>query len=118
MKKEYIVKKNYEFQDIIKTGNIIKSKTHFLYYKENNIDKNRVGISVGKKLCNAVYRNLYKRQTRAILNSFFLTLDYQKTYDFVLIIRANFLNTAFLEKQTSVKNSFNKINNNNNKQKG
>ena len=62
MKKKFIVKKSYEFDNIIKNNDILKNRGFIIYKKENNLDYNRFGISVGKKLGNAVYRNKTKRR--------------------------------------------------------
>ena len=57
MKKKEIVKKQIDFTNIIKKGNSYKSKYLVIYYKDNKLKMNRYGISVGKKLGNAVFRN-------------------------------------------------------------
>ena len=66
MRKLYIVKNEREFDNIIRTGKCIKNKSFIIYYIPNNKPYNRYGVSVGKKLVNAVYRNKYKRKIRAI----------------------------------------------------
>ena len=45
----------------------------------------RYGISVGKKLGNAVYRNRKKRQIRSIIDN--LEKDYIKKKDYIIILR-------------------------------
>lgn len=67
MKKINVVKSNEEFNNIIKTGNCVKNYYFVLYYKENSLGKYRFGISVGKKVCNAVKRNYLKRIVKNIL---------------------------------------------------
>ena len=87
MKKLYIVKNARDFEDIIKTGKRVKNKSFIVYYKENNLPYNRYGVSVGKKLGNAVYRNKYKRKIRAIVD------NYKKNYinhkDYIIILRGS-----------------------------
>ena len=51
----------------------------------NNLPYARYGISVGKKLGNAVYRNKKKRQIRSIIDS--LEKDYVKAKDYIIILR-------------------------------
>lgn len=87
MKKLYIVKSERDFEKIIKTGTKAKNRSYILYYIENNLPYNRYGISVGKKLGNAVYRNKYKRKIRAIID------NYKKNYinhrDYIIILRGS-----------------------------
>jgi|SRR5690625_4983454 len=65
MKKAYRVKKNSEFQEILKTGKSFANRELVIYYKEKPFQSHfRVGISVGKKLGNAVTRNRIKRYIR------------------------------------------------------
>ena len=70
MKKWEIVKNTWEFENIIKTGKCIKNKYYVIHYKNNNLSHNRYGISVSKKLGNAVFRNKYKRKIRAIIDNY------------------------------------------------
>lgn len=87
MKKLYIVKSHQDFDRIIKTGRRIKNKSFIIYSIENNLPYDRYGVSVGKKLGNAVYRNRYKRKIRAIID------NYKKLYinnkDYIIILRGS-----------------------------
>lgn len=85
MKKINVVKKRYEFEKIIQTGNIVKNKYYVIYYKENNLNRYRFGISVGKKLGNAVFRNKYKRKIRSIVDNY--KKNYQNNEDYIIIMR-------------------------------
>ena len=67
MNKKYLIRKNLEFQEIIKSCKNKKSKLYVIYYRKNNNNYNRYGISVGKKVGNAVIRNKLKRQIKDIL---------------------------------------------------
>lgn len=85
MKKLYIVKHKYDFDRIIKNGKKKKNDIFIVYYDKNNLKYARYGISVGKKLGNAVYRNRKKRQIRSIIDN--LKKDYVKTKDYIIILR-------------------------------
>lgn len=85
MKKLYVVKKSSEFEKIIKTGQLTKNKSFIIYYRDNNLKYSRFGISVGKKLGNAVFRNKYKRKIREIINS--SKKLYINNRDYIIILR-------------------------------
>lgn len=84
MKKEFRVCKNQEFSSIIQHHSFVKSSSFVLYYKKKKYDHARVGISVGKKLGNAVKRNKVKRQVRMMVDSLF---HFQEEYDCICIVR-------------------------------
>ena len=87
MRKLYIVKKQYDFDRIIKNGKMRKNKSYVIYYEKNNLPYDRFGISVGKKIGNAVNRNKHKRKLRAIID------NYKKLYvnsqDYIIILRGS-----------------------------
>ena len=85
MKKLYIVKHKYDFDRIIKHGKKKKNDICIIYSENSNLKYARYGISVGKKLGNAVYRNKKKRQLRSIIDN--LEKDYVKTKDYIIILR-------------------------------
>ena len=87
MRKLYVVKDSNEFERIIKTGKIIKNRSYVLYYAKNNLPYSRYGISVGKKIGNAVHRNKYKRRIRSIIDN--LKKDYIKNRDYIIILRGS-----------------------------
>jgi len=103
LKKDYIVKKKIEFNDIIKTGKVFKNKMFVIYYKDNNLEHDRFGITVGTKLGNAVFRNKYKRKVRAVV--FEYMKNNQKKQDYIILLRKGATLVSFEELQ----NSFNKL---------
>ena len=93
MKKCNIVKKKYEFDSIIKQGQIIKNSYYVIYYMNNNLDLYRFGISVSKKLGNAVFRNRYKRKIRNIIDN--NKKYYQNNMDYIIIMRNGCIDADF-----------------------
>ena len=77
MDKLHTVKKNREFSNIIHNGVFYKNKSYTIYYKDNDLDYYRFGISVSKKLGKAVDRNKYKRQLRFIIDKYKASGDNQ-----------------------------------------
>ena len=55
------LKKNQDFQNVYKKGKSYANKYLVMYVLENNLDKNRLGISVSKKVGNSVVRHRLKR---------------------------------------------------------
>ena len=86
MRKLYIVKNNNEFENIIMNGNCIKNKYYIIHSLPNKLPYDRFGISVSKKLGNAVFRNKYKRKLRAIIDNYkknyINNKDYSQRIDF------------------------------------
>ena len=68
MKKQEILKKSYDFENIINKNNCTKNKYFSIFYNKNDI-KNIYGISVPKKIGNAVLRNKIKRQIKSIIDN-------------------------------------------------
>lgn len=85
MKKQFIVKHQYDFDRIIKKGHKKKNDIFIIYSEKNGLSYSRFGISVGKKLGNAVFRNRKKRQIRSIIDN--LEKNYLKKQDYIIILR-------------------------------
>lgn len=65
MRKEYRIKDNKEFQYIFNHGKSFANRQLVIYYMKDPMQKHfRVGLSVGKKIGNAVTRNRIKRYLR------------------------------------------------------
>ena len=65
MEKAYRIKKNSDFQTIYKKGKSVANRQFVVYtYKNRDLKHFRLGISVSKKLGNAVTRNRIKRAIR------------------------------------------------------
>lgn len=85
MKRTFRVKKNAEFQEIFKKGKSVANRQFVVYSLKKNEQANfRIGLSVSKKIGNAVTRNQIKRYLRQT----FLELSDQVHKDVELIIIA------------------------------
>ena len=107
MKKEFRVLKNYEFSSIIQNRQFVKSSSFVCYFQKRKLDHARVGISVGKKLENAVCRNKVKRQLRSIVDDFF---SFEDEYDLIILVRPAYANKSFEENKNEMKENQNRIN--------
>lgn len=95
MKKKYIVKENRDFEDIIRNGKCIKGKSFIVHFKKNDLKYDRFGISVSKKIGNAVIRNKFKRKIRAIIDN--NKKDYNNPKDYIIILRRSATERSFQE---------------------
>ncbi|TDM10424.1 ribonuclease P protein component [Macrococcus lamae] len=69
MEKNYRIKKNEDFQTIYKSGRSVANRQFIVYrYDAHKHEHFRLGISVSKKLGNAVVRNRIKRSIRESFN--------------------------------------------------
>lgn len=100
MKKINIVKKNEEFKKILDKRQTIGNKYIVIYYNENNIYRNRYGISVSKKIGKAVIRNKIKRQIKNIIDKH--ENLFKNNQDYIIIVKKNFLDLNFSEKEKSI----------------
>ena len=107
MKKIYSLKKNKDFQNVIKSKQSVGCSTLVIYYLKNELNYTRVGISSGKKVGNAVIRNRTKRQVRALLDSL---INYEKSMDLIVIVRNKFLEQDYENNLKDLKYLLDKIN--------
>ncbi len=79
------IKKNREFQEIYHTGACRADRLLVMYARRGSEDKNRIGISVSKKVGNSVVRH---RLVRMVRECFRLNDGALKTgYDLIVVVR-------------------------------
>lgn len=81
------INKNSAFLRLYRKGNKIFSENAVIYYKKNNLPYNRLGITAGKKIGNAVCRNRAKRVIRQAYRENELIMPIG--FDIVVVARTN-----------------------------
>ena len=101
------IKANEEFVLTIRKGKTLKNSSYVVHYLKTERNICRIGLSVSKKIGNAVVRNKIKRQIRAMCNSLINYSDY--TFDIVIVARDQFLQGDFNSNQQALKNILSEI---------
>lgn len=79
------LKKNHDFKNVYNNGKSFANKYLVMYVLKNELNRNRIGISVSKKVGNSVVRH---RVTRLIRESYRLNETmFQNGLDIVVIAR-------------------------------
>lgn len=108
MKKEYRIKKEQDFNRIIKEKNNFANRHFVAYYSKNTTDNHfRLGISVSKKLGKAHERNKLKRYVREAIKQYKYRI---KDYDVIIIVKNNACHIDFDEFSKSIYHILNKTN--------
>ena len=85
MKFSESLKKNQQFRTVYENGKSTANRYIVLYKLENGLDRNRLGISVSKKVGNSVVRHHLARLVRE--NYRLSEESYKKGYDMVVVAR-------------------------------
>jgi len=103
------LKKDSDFRKVYKKGKSVANKYLVMYVLENELENSRVGISVSKKVGNAVNRNKIKRRIR---ESYRLNIDekVKDGYDIIFIARISSKEATHKDIEKSVINLSKKAN--------
>ncbi len=101
MKKEYRIKKNKEFQDVFQHGSSTANRQFVVYVLQRDDHEHfRIGLSVSKKIGNAVVRNRVKRLIRQFFLEHKEQVNQQK--DYVIIARKPVVDMDYHEVKSSL----------------
>ena len=94
------LKKNQDFQSVYRKGRSYANKLLVMYVLENNMERNRLGISVSKKEGNSVVRH---HVTRLVRESYRLQENiFNSGLDIVVIARANAASASYAEIESAL----------------
>ena len=100
MKFSESLKKNIDFQNVYRNGKSYANRFLVVYILENHTERNRLGISVSKKVGNSVIRH---HLTRLIRESYRLHEDmFDSGLDIVVIARATARNISYHEVESAL----------------
>lgn len=83
MKRTIMLKKNYQFKDVLSKGKFFSGKQIIVYIKKNNKNINRIGLAISVKIAKAVKRNKIKRIIRENYKE--MEKNLKKGYDIVFL---------------------------------
>lgn len=105
MKKKFRIKQEKEFREIMQLKNSFANRHLIIYIRHHNqYHHPRVGLSVGKKLGNAVKRNQVKRYLRQAIQGVFAELP--PDIDIILIARPQAANLSYYEMEKNLHHVF------------
>lgn len=94
------LKKNRDFQKVYRNGTSKANRYLVMYVLENQYMKNRLGISVSKKVGNSVVRH---RVTRLIRESYRLhEMEFDKGLDIVVVARPSVKGISYQEVESAL----------------
>lgn len=89
------LKKNKDFQIVYHSGKSYANKYLVMYVRKNDMCRNRLGISVSKKVGNSVVRH---HLTRLVRESYRLQEEHFLCgYDIITVVRVNARNSTFAD---------------------
>ena len=101
MKNYHSLRNNREFQMVYNEGNSKANRYLVLYYRKNDLEYNRLGISVSKKVGNSVIRH---HLTRLIREGYRLQEDmFNSGLDIVVIARGTARDASFHQISSALK---------------
>ena len=94
------LKKNRDFQKVYRLGKSYANKYLVMYILENHTERNRIGISVSKKVGNSVIRH---HLTRLIRESYRLHEDmFNNGLDIVVVARVSAKGASYHEVESAL----------------
>ncbi len=100
MKYSESLKKNRDFLTVYRKGASYANKYLVMYVRENGLDKNRLGISVSKKVGNSVVRH---HMCRLVREGYRLQEElFHRGVDIVVVVRVNAKDCTYFEIERAI----------------
>lgn len=115
MKKTKMLKKNYEFKNVLSKGNYYSGKNIEAFIKDNNKNYNFLGLAISVKTGKAVRRNKIKRIIRENYKMLEPQIKDGKSIVFLWKKKVDIENATFENIKRDMNNIFEKANMKNNK---
>ncbi len=100
MKFSESLKKNKDFQVVYRNGKSYANKYLVMYVMENELERNRIGISASKKVGNSVVRHHLARLIRE--NYRLLEENFQCGYDIIIVVRVSAKEITFADMKSAL----------------
>lgn len=100
MEKKFRLRKNAEFKKVYIGGKNFWNRNLILYIKKNKLEESRFGITITKKIGNAVVRNKIRRRVKEIyrLNLYRI----KDGYDLILLPKKNVVDISYKELESAL----------------
>ncbi|WFA08316.1 ribonuclease P protein component [Tissierella sp. Yu-01] len=100
MEKRYRLRKNLEFRKVYNNGKNFWNRNLVLYIRKNDLEETRLGLTITKKVGNAVVRNKIRRRLKEIYR---LNLYRVKDgYDLIIIPKKNVVDISYKELESAL----------------
>ena len=103
LQKKYRLKKRKDFKRIYLRGKSYSNRELVVYiFKNPTVDDYRIGISVSKKIGNAVIRNKIKRLIKEVLHNKLKQIKIKRNVDIIIIARKPTINMKYTDFERSI----------------
>lgn len=106
LKKNYRLRKKYQFNYVYKVGKVIREPNLLLFYCTSKNKNIKIGLSVNKKVGGAVTRNRVKRLLREALHSMVEFL--KPNYNVIIFAEPSIVNATLADIKKQIDNAFQK----------
>lgn len=95
MKGNFFLKKESDFKRVYNKRRTSGNRNFTLYQLKNNLNINRMGISINKKVGKAVVRNKIKRQLKALYRENYSLI--KDNNDFIIVVKQNVADLSYVK---------------------